>query len=174
MSLEPAAAGCLNVLQIVKRAEDPIGKRLIGERPQAFCGLQLGRMGWQKEQVKPFWNHEVPTLVPASLIQNQEDLLVRPNALFLCEGGQSEGKSRCIDHRHEQPGGLAALWLHKPIEIHPLIAGANDGPNPAPLARPDPAQDRFESNAVLVLTPHFNAGFGIRLVQPLDLFGEFF
>ncbi len=139
MSLEPTAARGLNVLQIVKRAEDPIGKRLIGERPQAFCGLQLGRMGWQKEQMQPFWNHEITTLVPASLIQDQENLLVRPSALFLYEGGQSEGKGRGIDRRHEQPRGLAALWLHKPIEIHPLIAGSDHGPNPAPFARPDPA-----------------------------------
>jgi hypothetical protein len=174
MSLEPAAARGLNVLQIVKRAEDPIGKRLIGEWPQAFCGLQLGRMRRQKEQMKPFWNHEITTLVPARLIQNQENLLVQPSALFLCEGGQREGKGRGIDRRHEQPGSLAALWLHKPIEIHPLIARSDHSPNPAPFARPDPAQDRFEANAVLVLTPHFNAGFGIRLAQLLDLLGEFF
>ena len=174
MSLEPAATFRLNVLQLVERAEDPIGKRLIGERPQAFCGLQLGRMGWQKEQMQPFWNHELPTLVPARLIQHQENLLVRPRALFPCEGGQREGKSCGIDCWHEQPRGLAALWLHKPIEVRPLIAGSDHGPNPVPFARPDPAQDRFEANAVFVLTPHFNAGFPIRLAQLLDLFGEFF
>ena len=76
MSLESAAAVCLNVLPLIKRAEDPIGKRLIGERPQAFCGLQLRRMGWQKEQMQPFGHHQRTTLVPASLIQNQENTLV--------------------------------------------------------------------------------------------------
>lgn len=131
-------------------------------------------MGWQKEQMKPFWNYEITTLVPARLVQNQKNLLVRPSALFLCEGGQSEGKGCGIDRWQEQPGGLAALWLHKPIEILPLIAGSDYGPNPAPFARPDPAQDRFEANAVLVLTPHFNAGLGIRLAQLLNLLGEFF
>ena len=90
MSLQPAAAISLDLFQLVKRSEQPVNQRLIGERPQTFCGLQLGRMGWQKEQMKPFWNHEIPTLVPASLIQHQENLLVRPRALFLCEGGQSE------------------------------------------------------------------------------------
>jgi hypothetical protein len=92
MSLEPAAALGLNVLQLIKRVEDPIGKRLIGERPQAFCGLQIGRMGWQKEQMKPFGNHQITTLVPASLIQNQEKMLVWPSALFLCEGRKTREK----------------------------------------------------------------------------------
>ena len=42
MSLEPAAALGLNVFKLVKRAKDPIGQRLIGERPQALCRLELG------------------------------------------------------------------------------------------------------------------------------------
>lgn len=49
-------------------------------------------MGWQKEQMKLFWNYEITTLVPARLIQHQKNVRVRPGALFLCEGGQSEEK----------------------------------------------------------------------------------
>jgi len=39
MSLEPAAPCDLHLLQFVKRGEDPIDKRLIGERPEAFSRL---------------------------------------------------------------------------------------------------------------------------------------
>jgi hypothetical protein len=131
-------------------------------------------MGWQKEQMKSFGNHEIATLVPASLIQDQEDLLVRPSALFLSEGSQRERTGRGSDRRHEQPTGFSALRLHQPVEIHPLIAWTDDGPHSAPFACPDPAQDRFEADAVLVLTPEFNLGFRICLVQLFEFVWQFF
>lgn len=174
MSLEPAATGNLNVFQFVKRAEDPVGQRLIGERPQAFSGLQLGRMGGQKEQMKPLGDHEIATLVPARLIENQENPLVWPGTLFLSEGCQSERKGRRINRRHEQPARLAALWLNKAVQVHPLIAMADHRPNTAPFARPNPTQNGFETDAMLVLAPEFHFGFGIRLLQLFNLLREFF
>src|SRR5918912_2953199 len=92
MSLEPAAALRLNVLQFVKRTEDPIGQRLVGERPQAFCGLKLRRMRWQKEQMQPFGNLEPCTLVPARLVEDQGDVFVGPHLLFFGEGGKGQGE----------------------------------------------------------------------------------
>lgn len=174
MSLEPAAALCLNILQLIKRTEDAIGQWLIGERPQAFCGLQFRRMRGQKEQMQPFGNHQSTTLVPASLIQHQENLLVWPHALFLCESSQNERKDLCIDRGHEQPRRLSTRRLDKAIQIHPLIARSHHCPHSAPFACPDPAQDRFEADAVLILSPHFNPGFGICLDQLADLLGQFF
>lgn len=94
--------------------------------------------------------------------------------VFLSESGESEGKSRSIDRRHEQPGGLSALWLDKPIEVHPLIAWSDHGSHSGSFAGPDQAQDWFETNAVLILAPEFNAGFWIRLLQRLDFLWEFF
>lgn len=128
----------------------------------------------QEQQVQPLRNLEISTLVPASLIQDQEQVFVWPHPLFLGESSQSEGKGRGIDRRHEQPTGLSALWLHKPIEIHPLIARSDHGPHSGPLSGPDAAQNRFETDAVLILAPEFNAGFWIRLMQRLDLLWEFF
>lgn len=128
----------------------------------------------QEQQVQPLRKLEISTLVPASLIQDQEQVFVWPHPLFLGESSQSEGKGRGIDRRHEQPTGLSALWLHKPIEIHPLIARSDHSPHPGALAGPDAAQDRFETDAVLILAPEFNAGFWIGLMQLLDLLWEFF
>src|SRR5437899_203634 len=79
-------------------------------------------MGGQKEQMKPLRDHEIATLVPARLIENQENPLVWPGTLFLSEGCQSERKGRRINRRHEQPARLAALWLNKAVQVHPLIA----------------------------------------------------
>ncbi len=53
--------------------------------------------------MEPFGNDQVPTLVPASLIQNQENMLVWSNVLFLCEGSQSKRKNVRSDCGQEQP-----------------------------------------------------------------------
>lgn len=174
MSLEPTASGNLNLLQLVKRVESPIGKRLIGERPEALSGLQLGRVGWQKEQVKSFRNHQIRTFVPTSLIEHQENVLVWPNLLFLCEGGQRDGEGCGVDGGQEQPTRLSAFRLHKPVQMHPLIPLTDHRSHPAPCARPHATQDGLESNAVFILAPEFNTSVGIRLVQLFHLLGEVF
>lgn len=174
MSLKPAAALCLNGLEIVKRTEDSIGERLIGERPQAFCGLEFRRMRWQKEQMQAFGNLKLSTLVPACLIHHQENVLVWPYPLLLCKGGKCERKGGGIDCGHEQPRSLSALRLDKAIQIHPLIARAHHSPHSRAFACPDPPQDRFEPDAVLILAPQFNPGFWIRFLQLVDLLGQFF
>jgi hypothetical protein len=131
-------------------------------------------MRWQEQQVQPFRNLESGTRVPASLIQNQKQVFLWPHCLFLGESREREEKGCCIDRRHEQPTGLSALWLHKPLEIHPLIARSHHGPHSGPLAGPDPAQDRFEADAVFILTPELNTRLWIRLMQLLDLLRQFF
>ena len=101
-------------------------------------------------------------------------MFVWSHSLFLGESAQSEGKGRGIDRRHEQPTGLSALWLDKPIEIDPLITRSDHSPHSGPLAGPDPAQDRFETNAMFILTPQLNARLWIRLMQLVDLLWKFF
>ncbi len=97
-----------------------------------------------------------------------------PTPCSWAKAERREGKGRGIDRRHEQPTGLSALWRNIPIEIHPLIAWSDHSPHPGALAGPDAAQDRFETDAVLILAPEFNAGFWIGLMQLLDLLWEFF
>lgn len=131
-------------------------------------------MRWQEQQMQPLRKLEISTLVPASLIQDQKQVFVRSYLLFLSESSQSEGKGRCIDRRYEQPTGLSALWFHKPIEIHPLIALPDHSSHSGPLSSPNAAQDRFETDAMLILAPEFNAGFWIGLMELLNLLWEFF
>ena|SRR5262249_23861244 len=138
MSLEPAAPLSLDVFKLVKRAEGPIGKRLIGEWPQTLCGLQLGRMGWQKEQVEAFRKSQITTLVPSCLIHHQQNVLVWSHPLFLCESRERQRKSRGIDCRHEHPTGLSALGLHKAVEIHPLVAWSHHCSDTTAEASPTP------------------------------------
>ena len=122
-------------------------------------------MRGQEQQVQPFRNRESSTLVPARLIEHQEQVFLWPHPLFVSESCEREGKGRSIDRRHEKPTGLSAPGMHKPIQIYPLIARSDHGPHAGPLAGPDAAQDRLETDAVLILTPQFNACLGIRLMQ---------
>ena len=124
--------------------------------------------------MQPFRNDQLSTLVPACLIEDQQQVFLRSDSLFVSEHSERERKGCGMNRWHEQPTGLAALGLHKPREIHPLIARSDDGSQAGSLARPDAAEDRFEPDAVFILTPQLNAGLGIRLAELLDFFREFF
>ena len=45
---------------------------------------------------------------------------------------------------------------------------------PGPFAHPDPAQDRFEPNAVLIGRPQFDRGLGKRVLHRVYLLREVF
>ena len=122
----------------------------------------------------PLGNDEVTTPVPASPIHHQKQVFVWPYLLFLGEGGEGQRKGLSIDGRHEQPTGLSTLRLDKAIEVHPLIARPDHCPNAAAFPCPDPAQDGFEADAMLILAPQFNLSLWICLLQLVDLLGQFF
>ena len=85
MRLELAAALSLNLLQLVKRRERPIGQWLIGERPEPRSPLQLGRIRRQKHEMNAFRNHQCGTLMPTRSVQEQGDLFVRTNPCWLSQ-----------------------------------------------------------------------------------------
>ena len=55
----------------------------------------------QEEQVQPIGNLQITTRMPASLIQDQEEVLVWPHPLFLGKGRQGQGKGCSRDRWHE-------------------------------------------------------------------------
>ncbi len=124
--------------------------------------------------MQSFGNHQIPAFVPACLIENQKDALVWPNPLLFGEGSKSKRKGGSVDGRHEQPGCLATLRLDKPIQVHPLIARPHNRWEATSFACPNPSQDGFESDPVLVLTPEVNPGFWVSLADLVDLLGQFF
>lgn len=174
MSLEPATALGLNLLQFVQRGEDAVGERFVGKRPQPFCRLQFWRMRGQEQQVQAFWDDEIDTLMPTGLIQNQQKMFGWPGALFLGKGGQSQRKGDRTDGGHQQPTGSSALGFDKAIDIHPLVALPDHCAHARSLARPDAPQDGFEADAVFILTPYLNLSLWVLLLQLFHLFGQFF
>ena len=68
MRLEVETSLSLNLLELIKRRERPIGQWLVGERPEPLSRLQLGRIGRQKHQMDALRNNEFGALMPAGSI----------------------------------------------------------------------------------------------------------
>ncbi len=100
-----------------------------------------------------FGHHQFFAGMPARLIQDQQDALrwARADGLGeLCQGNREHIRPY---RRPEHPLGLSGRRLHKTVEVEPLEAMLDGHTRPGCFARPDPAQDRFEPNAMLIGRP---------------------
>ena len=119
-------------------------------------------------------HHEFFAGMPARLIKDQQDPL-----RWACADGLGELCQRKREHirphaRQEQPLGLSGSRLHKTVEVEPLEAMLDGHTWPGPFAGPDPAQDRFEPNAMLIGRPQLDRGLGKCLLHCIHLLREFF
>ena len=161
-------------LEIIEGAERLIGESLVGQGPQALTGLQFGRIGWQEKQMDAFGHHEFFAGMPASLIKDQQDPLRRA-----CADGLGELRQRNREHirphrRQEQPLRLSSSRLHKTVDIEPLEAMLDGDTRSGSFARPDPAQDRFEPDTVLIGRPQLDRGLRKGLLHRFHLLREVF
>ncbi len=139
-----------------------------------LTGLQFGRIGRQEEQMDAFGHHEFFAGMPARLIKDQQDPL-----RWACADGLGELCQRKREHirphgRQEQPLGLSGSRLHKTVEVERVLAMLDGHTWPGPLAGPDPAQDRFEPNAMLIGRPQLDRGLGKCLLHCIHLLREVF
>ena len=131
-------------------------------------------MGRQEEQMDAFRHHKLFAGMPAGLIEDQQDPLGRacPDSLGeLCQRNREHIRPH---RRQENPLRLSGSGLHKTGEVEPLEAMLHGDMRSRTLAHPDPAQDRFESNAVLISRPQLDRGLGKRLLYGFQLLRKFF
>ena len=83
---------------------------------------------------------------------------MRPGADFLSEISQG-----LVDARENHPFGLSRAGMDKAIEIGPFVARFYRSDGPLPDRSPDLANNRFESEAMLIKRPDLNRGGGILL-----------
>ncbi len=62
-----------SLFQLLQTLQKVVGYRLVGQVPQSFCWLQLGRVGRQKLKVYPFRNLDLLARVSPGLIQDQKE-----------------------------------------------------------------------------------------------------
>jgi hypothetical protein len=105
-----------------------IRQDLIGQRPQSFGGLQLGRVRVQKVQVDPRRHLHLGTHMLSCTIQHEEYLFAPPRADGLGKLGEDNHKRGNGHSGEQQPPGPPGARMHKGIEIAPLIARLHQRP----------------------------------------------
>ena len=172
--LQDSTALDLGRLQVVECLERAISHAFIRERPQAFTGLQFRRIRRQEEQVDALRNDEVRTAMPASSIQHQQDPFVLPGSHRPSKVRQRNRKHL---HRHgwqQQPLRLSGNRMDKTVDVKPLVAVMDRDAWTGSFPHPDAAQDRFQTDAMLIGRPQFNGGLGEGLLQFFYLLRKFF
>ena len=92
--LKGGTTGELGVLELLDGVEMLIDERIVGQRPEAFSGLQLWGIGWQKQQVDVLGHSQPDTGMPAGAVKEQHDLLPRARPDLASELHQLDFKER--------------------------------------------------------------------------------
>src|SRR4051812_28298628 len=85
-----------------------------------------------------------------------------PRAGLAGEGGAQFGDEGLGEAAAEIPDRLAAGWLHEGGDVEPLVAVVAEGDRSLANGRPDPAPDRLQAEAVLVLRPDLDQPVEVR------------
>ena len=107
LGLQGGAAGKLGVFEVLDRGEVLIDERGVAQRPEVLGGLQLGRIGWQKEQVHVVGHAQAQTGVPAGAIEDEHDLLAGARPRLTGKLGQLHFKERDADRGRQMEEGAA-------------------------------------------------------------------
>ena len=145
-----------NFIEFLQGLEVLIDDGLVGQRPQAFGGLDLGRVRWQEHQFNALRNHQILGDMPARAVEHQDDVLVGTGADLGGERRQERPEQRGVDAVGDEPHDLARGGPDEAVQIKPLVAVMAAGGRTAAAWRPDLAQDRFQAEAVFVERPDFD------------------
>jgi hypothetical protein len=171
---EDTAALSENLIEFIASLEVLIDDGLVRQRPQAFSGLDLWRVGRPKHHFHSIWNLQIRGDVPASAVAHQDDALVGAGAARGGERRQERAEQRGVDAVGDEPHDLAGGRPDEAVKREPLGAVVAAGGGTAAARRPDLAQDRFQSEAVFVERPDFNRTGRFGALKPGDAGLEFF
>ena len=103
--------------------------------------------------------------LPSGPVEYHQHLLALSRPDGLGELGEGDGERRHRDRGEQQPDCLARAWLHKGIEIAPLVAMLYNRSRTLPAGTPDATQDGLEADTVLVGGPQFDTFLRVSLLQ---------
>ncbi len=99
--------------------------------------------------------------MPAGLIEHQHDLLVAAQVQIDGKFVEGDAKRLGIHRWQQEPKGVPSCGLDEGIELQPLIAVGYPRDRALTFARPDPAQDWLEPDAMFIHRPHLDGGSGM-------------
>ena len=172
--VEAAAALGDGGVELGERGEMPIDDRLIHQRPEALGGLQLGAVGRQEHQADPLGDGQALGPVPAGVVEHEDDAAAAPRPGLPREGGEQRFEERLGEAGGEIPDRLAAGGLHKGGDVQPLVPVVAERDRPGADGRPNPAPDRLQADAALVLGPNLDRAGGMRRPGPRHRASELF
>jgi hypothetical protein len=148
--------------EFVERGDVPIDDRLIHQRPEMLGGLEFGRVGRQEDEADPLGDDQTLGSMPAGIVEHENDAALAAGAGLTGEGGEQFGEERLREAAAEIPDRLAAGRLHEGGDVQPLVPMMAERNRSLADGRPDPAADRLQAEAVLVLRPDLDQQVGMR------------
>jgi hypothetical protein len=100
--------------------------------------------------------------MPARIVEHENDAALAPRTGLAREAGEQGGEEGLGEARAEIPDRLAAGRLHEGGDVQPLVAVMAQRDRALADRRPNPAADRLQAEAVLVLRPDLDRPVGVR------------
>jgi len=160
LTLQVGAAGELDVFELLDAGEMAVDQDRVGQRPQVLGGLQLRGVRREKKQVDMLGHPQMDAGVPTRPIQHQDNLLVRTGTRLARERGQLGFKHGDAYRGGQMKEGAPRGGMDEAHQIAPFEPVAYWGNRALANRRPDPAQQRFEANAMFVGGPELHPGVG--------------
>jgi hypothetical protein len=160
--VELLTAGGDNGTEFIERGDVPIDDRLVHQGPEMLGGLKLGGIGRQEDESYPVGDVQAHGPMPARVVQHEDDAALAACAGLAGEGGEQCGEEGLREAAAEIPDHLATGRLHEGGDVEPLVAVMAEGNRSLADGRPDPAADRLQAEAVLVLRPDLDRAVGMR------------
>ena len=165
---EDTAALGEDLIEVIEGFEVLIGKGLVRQWPQAFGGLDFGRIGRQEHQLHPVRDVQVLGDVPAGPVQDQDDVLVRAGPDLGGERCQERIEEGGVDAVGDEPDDLAGRRPDEAVQVEPLEPVVAVGDRAAAARRPDLAPDRLQPEAVFIERPDLDRNGRFRAQQFAD------
>lgn len=162
--LEGDAASELRIFELLDGGEMLVDEARVGQRPEMLGGLQLGGVGREKEQVHVVGHAQAHTGMPARTVEDEHDLLARTGPRRARKLRQLHFKEGNADGGGQMEEGATGGGMHEADQIAPCEAMLHRRGGPLANRGPDPAQERFQADAMFVGGPqlHLRVGKGGR------------
>lgn len=174
LGFEVAASLLDRVLDVGQGVEVLVDDGLVEETPEMLGGLELGRVGRQKDEPQAFGDVEAGLGVPTRPVEDKDDGALAAHAGFAGKQGEQALKQRLGDAVPHVPVAFAGGRRHKGGDIEPFVAVMAEPQRPLPARRPDPARYRLQPDAVLVRAKERDRTVGMACFFLREDVGEFF
>ncbi len=160
LRLQGGAVGELGVFEVLNAGKMAVDEHVVGERPEVFGRLQLGRIRRQEQEVDVLGDAQPLAGVPAGAVQDEDDLLGGTGADGAGESGELDCEQGDADRGGEVEERATRGRVHEAHQIAPGEPVAHYGGGALSDWCPDAPQERFQANAVLIGGPHLDLRLG--------------